>query len=138
MAFPALSCGVFGYPLEDAAEAALVAIGEFNEEMVAKPVSDHTKLRTVTFVMFEQTTALAWLEAAQKLGMKLKTRSTPRSNSKSSPVESVASEPSSKKKGIPPPSKGQFMWQVAAQKAKNSLATASMSSVVDAATVSKP
>lgn len=156
IAFPALSCGVFGYPLEEAAEAALVAIQEFSNLEVAKKMpKEQQQLKTVTFVMFEKTTVKAWLNAAQKLGMTLKGSvsssnvSSPSTSSSSSSTVNEVSKPkeassaiskdkeSTINKGLPPTTKGQFLWQVAAQKSKNALAGKSMASVVEAATTSK-
>jgi cell division septation protein DedD len=153
IAFPALSCGVFGYPLDDAAEAALEAIQEFNDKEIAAKPENKNKLRTVTFVMFEQTTVLAWLDAAQKLGMELVVEASTATTTKETPAATTSSSSSSssttttsptssdespvKKKGIPPPTSGQFMWQVAAQKAKNALSSKSVANVVVAAGTSK-
>lgn len=44
IAFPAISCGVYGYPLEEAAGVALSATGEFLEA--------HPQIDKVVFVMF--------------------------------------------------------------------------------------
>ena len=52
VAFPAVSCGVYGYPLEDAAEVALTTVLEFLR------ASDRP--RKVTFVLFNRDTHSAF------------------------------------------------------------------------------
>jgi O-acetyl-ADP-ribose deacetylase (regulator of RNase III) len=56
IAFPAISCGVYGYPLDDGAETALRACVE----------TDHT-LTLVKFVLFDAAAYEAWLHAAARL-----------------------------------------------------------------------
>jgi O-acetyl-ADP-ribose deacetylase len=56
IAFPAISCGVYGYPLDDGAETALRACLE-TEHTVAK----------VSFVLFDAAAYEAWLLAAERL-----------------------------------------------------------------------
>lgn len=46
IAFPAISCGIYGYPL---AEAAAIAISE-----VADVLRDHNEIEQVVFVLFDQ------------------------------------------------------------------------------------
>lgn len=61
VAFPAISCGIFGYPWEEAAQIAVTACIE------------HVKdpLKEVTFVMFEQGVFEAWQLAIQDAGLNL-------------------------------------------------------------------
>lgn len=56
VAFPAISCGAFGYPIEDAAEVALAACREHCEG-----------LESVRFVHFTAATFDAWNDAAEAL-----------------------------------------------------------------------
>ena len=56
IAFPAISCGIYGYPLDDGAETALRATVE----------TEHA-VRQVSFVLFEAAAYEAWLHAAQRL-----------------------------------------------------------------------
>jgi O-acetyl-ADP-ribose deacetylase len=56
LAFPAISCGVFGYPVAEAAAIALAAVREW-----PGPVSD------VRFVLFDDRTCEAWRAAAAAL-----------------------------------------------------------------------
>lgn len=55
IAFPAISCGVFGYPLLDAARIAIEATSEF--------LAAHELPANVTWVLFGEETFLAWQEA---------------------------------------------------------------------------
>jgi len=52
IAFPAISCGVYGYPLAEAAPIALEACSAHGGE-----------LESIAFVMFGQPTYTAWSEA---------------------------------------------------------------------------
>ncbi|RME40376.1 MAG: O-acetyl-ADP-ribose deacetylase [Planctomycetota bacterium] len=52
VAFPAISCGVYGYPLEAAARVSL--------ETVAAELSDHEQPRRVRWVMFDPHAFEAW------------------------------------------------------------------------------
>jgi len=56
IAFPAISCGIYGYPLGDGAETAIRACVE----------TDHTLTR-VRFVLFDVAAYEAWLHAAARL-----------------------------------------------------------------------
>ena len=58
VAFPAISCGVYGYPLDEAARVALATCREH-----AGP------LATVRFVLFDDATLAAWSRAAAALGI---------------------------------------------------------------------
>jgi O-acetyl-ADP-ribose deacetylase (regulator of RNase III) len=64
VAFPALSCGAYGYPLEEAAQVALTTVIEFLQE------SDRPE--KVTFVLFDKATytafATVWDELRQASG----------------------------------------------------------------------
>lgn len=60
VAFPAISCGVYGYPLNEAAEIAL-------QSAVMAPKS----IRTVSFYLFNTDSFDAWLRAADRLNIKL-------------------------------------------------------------------
>jgi O-acetyl-ADP-ribose deacetylase (regulator of RNase III) len=52
IAFPAISCGIYGYPIE---EAARIAVGE-----TERFVSTHASIESVTFVCFEDDVARAY------------------------------------------------------------------------------
>ena len=56
VAFPAISCGVFGYPLDEAAEIALQAA-----------VDGAGQLAEIRFVLFGPETLEAWTQARQRL-----------------------------------------------------------------------
>eukprot|EP00238_Polyblepharides_amylifera_P002030 CAMPEP_0196585688 /NCGR_PEP_ID=MMETSP1081-20130531/51609_1 /TAXON_ID=36882 /ORGANISM="Pyramimonas amylifera, Strain CCMP720" /LENGTH=191 /DNA_ID=CAMNT_0041907309 /DNA_START=214 /DNA_END=789 /DNA_ORIENTATION=+ len=62
IAFPALSCGIFGYPWNEASEVALNACHKW----VKEPVSD------VTFVLFEEGVFCAFQSQAESMGLKRK------------------------------------------------------------------
>eukprot|EP01018_Ginkgo_biloba_P033746 Gb_03151 [translate_table: standard] len=55
IAFPAISCGIYGYPFKEAAEVSLNAIGNFADD-----------LKEVHFVLFDQAAWDAWTEEAGK------------------------------------------------------------------------
>jgi len=55
VAFPAISCGVYGYPLEQAAAVALAEVGAF--------VQKENPLRLVRWVMFDRRAYEAWIRA---------------------------------------------------------------------------
>jgi O-acetyl-ADP-ribose deacetylase (regulator of RNase III) len=55
IAFPALSCGAFGYPLEEAAEIALQTCR-----------TGTNKLRLIEFVLFHRSVLEIWLQAARR------------------------------------------------------------------------
>ena len=56
VAFPAISTGIYGYPVEEAAPVAIRAVGEAD-----------TKVSEVRFVLFDQRTHSAFAEALAKL-----------------------------------------------------------------------
>jgi len=56
IAFPAISCGVYGYPLDEAAAVSLRAV-----------VQHADRLSEVRFVLFDAAAHGAWLEAAEAL-----------------------------------------------------------------------
>ncbi|KAF0720697.1 Aste57867_122 [Aphanomyces stellatus] len=64
IAFPAISCGVFGYPLD---EAAIVAV---SASLLATS-SPSSSLRRIEFVMFEAKTFDAWVGAANMFQLEL-------------------------------------------------------------------
>ncbi len=57
IAFPAISCGVYGYPIEDAALIALTATAAFLES--------HEQIKQVLFVLFGRAT-LEKFDAARR------------------------------------------------------------------------
>lgn len=57
IAFPAVSCGVYGYPLSDAAQVAVETVAAFLEES--------SGIETVRFVMFTTDTYEAFKEAVE-------------------------------------------------------------------------
>ena len=59
VAFPAISCGVYGYPLPEAARLSLAT--------VLQDQQTHAHPRLVRWVMFEQAPYEAWLEAFSEL-----------------------------------------------------------------------
>eukprot|EP00871_Galdieria_phlegrea_P004966 jgi/Galph1/5470/GphlegSOOS_G4146.1 len=59
VAFPAISCGIFGYPMNEAAEVSLRSCLKYHEN-----VSD------IRFLLFETEIFHAWNKAAEKLGLK--------------------------------------------------------------------
>ncbi len=61
MAFPAISCGVFGYPLRDAAVVSLSA--------VAEELRLHGFPRIVRWVMFDASAFEVWVNAWSQLGL---------------------------------------------------------------------
>jgi len=56
IAFPAISCGIYGYPYEEAATASLTTLRECTKD-----------LKEVHFVLFEMPAWEAWLEKANEL-----------------------------------------------------------------------
>ncbi|KAM0953744.1 putative Macro domain-containing protein [Dioscorea sansibarensis] len=56
IAFPSISCGVFGYPFDEASSVAISTIKEFSD-----------KFKEVHFVLFEDEVYSAWRESARKL-----------------------------------------------------------------------
>lgn len=58
VAFPAISTGAFGYPLDDAAQVAVAAVINFD---------DYDKLRDVRFVLFDAPAFAAFHQAASRL-----------------------------------------------------------------------
>ena len=59
LSFPAISTGVYGYPMDQAAEVALGAVKEF--------VVDHPQLKLVRFVLFGQAAFQAYSAALHRL-----------------------------------------------------------------------
>lgn len=59
IAFPAISCGVYGYPLDEAARIALDAVAEF--------LSRHAEIERVTFVLFTADVLAAFQRALSEL-----------------------------------------------------------------------
>ena len=59
VAFPAISCGVYGYPLDQAAEVSLTTVRE--------DVQQHGRPRLVRWVMFDQAAYQAWVDAYDSL-----------------------------------------------------------------------
>jgi len=59
IAFPAISCGIYGYPLDEAAQIAITT--------VAIALGRETSLRTVTFVLFNQPVFAAFERARGQL-----------------------------------------------------------------------
>lgn len=56
IAFPAISCGVYGYPLEEAAEVAF------------KTCKEHCgELESITFMLFNRATAAPFVECAEAM-----------------------------------------------------------------------
>ena len=61
VAFPAISCGVYGYPLAEAAHVSLVAA---RDQLEAHPLP-----RLIRWVMFGEDTYDAWIAARAALGL---------------------------------------------------------------------
>jgi len=61
VAFPAISCGAYGYPLDQAADIALEAVTEF--------LDSHAMPETVCWVMFDEGTYAAWERACGDRGI---------------------------------------------------------------------
>jgi O-acetyl-ADP-ribose deacetylase (regulator of RNase III) len=59
VAFPAISCGVYGYPIEDAARIALPAAAEF--------LRKHAEIDKVTFVLFGASDLAVYRRVADEL-----------------------------------------------------------------------
>lgn len=59
IAFPAISCGVYGYPIPEAAKIALDTVAEF--------LDVHPAIDRVRFVLFGSTTHEAFLHASQRV-----------------------------------------------------------------------
>ena len=103
LAFPAISCGVFGYPLLEGAQVALGAVEAYFKQARSEAGwqedaqglgesgggtgsrtgrgrssgSSDEGVRTVSFVLFEAATVAAWLGAAQARGMELVQAASP-------------------------------------------------------------
>ncbi len=60
VAFPSISTGIFGYPVKEAAQAALAAVAEFLKEEDRAPA-------LVRFVLFDERTFRAYREALEAL-----------------------------------------------------------------------
>lgn len=63
IAFPAISCGVYGYPLRD---AALIALSEAKEAAANNPM-----LERIVFVLFNSEAAQVYRDKAVNLGIRL-------------------------------------------------------------------
>ncbi len=59
VAFPAISCGVYGYPLSDAAGVSLKA--------AAEDLRDHEKPRRICWVLFDESARTAYARALERL-----------------------------------------------------------------------
>jgi O-acetyl-ADP-ribose deacetylase (regulator of RNase III) len=60
VAFPSISTGIYGYPVKEAAPAALAAVAEFMKEEDRAPA-------LVRFVLFDEKTFRAYREALKAL-----------------------------------------------------------------------
>ncbi len=61
IAFPAISCGVYGYPMR---EAALIALGQAQEA-----IAQNVGLERIIFVMFNEEALQVYREKAEQLGI---------------------------------------------------------------------
>ena len=59
ISFPSISTGVYGYPVDEAAEVALASVIAF--------IRDITSIREVTFVLFDSNTYSSYCQAMKKL-----------------------------------------------------------------------
>jgi O-acetyl-ADP-ribose deacetylase (regulator of RNase III) len=59
IAFPSISTGAYGYPVDQAAPVALQAVSEY--------VNAHTDIKLVRFVLFDQRTYAAYARALERL-----------------------------------------------------------------------
>jgi len=59
ISFPSISTGVYGYPIDEAAEVALASVIAF--------IRDFTSLQEVTFVLFDGNTYSSYCRALEKL-----------------------------------------------------------------------
>jgi len=59
IAFPSISTGIYGYPVEEAAPIALRTVAEY--------VREHPEIRLVRFVLFDQPTFAAYARALEAL-----------------------------------------------------------------------
>lgn len=62
IAFPAISCGVYGYPLEEAADVAIASLSSACE-------AGDRHLSEVHFVLFGQESFDAWINGVAKAGL---------------------------------------------------------------------
>jgi len=60
VAFPAISCGIYGYPLREAAHVSLAA--------VRKELGQHREPSLIRWVMFDEPTYRAWVNVYDSLG----------------------------------------------------------------------
>lgn len=60
VAFPAISCGVYGYPLDLAAEVSIQTVSEWG--------SSHALPKCVRWVMFDEAAHDAWVHCRRRLG----------------------------------------------------------------------
>jgi O-acetyl-ADP-ribose deacetylase (regulator of RNase III) len=63
LAFPSISTGAYGYPVQEAAEVAIQAVGE------ALPSTTHVEL--VRFILFDATDCKTYIRAADKFSRKM-------------------------------------------------------------------
>ena len=59
VAFPSISTGIYGYPVEEASRIALKTIRDY--------LTDHSEIKRVRFVLFDSNTYRAYEEAMQEL-----------------------------------------------------------------------
>jgi O-acetyl-ADP-ribose deacetylase (regulator of RNase III) len=59
IAFPSISTGIYGYPVEEASRIALKTIMDY--------LKDHPDIQLVRFVLFDSSTYRAYEEALQEL-----------------------------------------------------------------------
>jgi O-acetyl-ADP-ribose deacetylase len=69
VAFPSISTGAYGYPLDEAAAVALTAISQFLKEKAEKPDQlPHPAFDEIRFVLFDPATLIAYQTALDRLG----------------------------------------------------------------------
>lgn len=66
IAFPAISCGIFGYPVAKAATIAVETCVEFSEAAEGGG-KEESKLKDIRFVLFSREIYTAWVRAAEEL-----------------------------------------------------------------------
>jgi len=65
IAFPSISTGIYGYPVEEASRVALKTVGDY--------LKDHPEIKLVRFVLFDSNTLSVYEEALNELTSKVKT-----------------------------------------------------------------